>query len=674
MSAYDGLRLRDNDFRILRLSHDRRGLYGRLQNVSFGERVSYAAVSYAWGKPNAEGEIRLGGMVLPISRVLEDILWRLLDFGVRYVWVDQICIDQGSIPERNQQVRRMKDIYAGCEECFVYLGEGTGEDDDVGDLLEGLRLRYDALGIDWRNLPNGRTIKLPRVKENPFPRDGPWEALIDYIITQRYFTRTWVLQEIITSPKVTCIIGEQTVPWSALQSLALDIPVTRLWASNHAAQARVPLSSSPILSTWRLLGSSVNPSSKTNYALGLEAFSKFVALTERKEKRSLFELLQSCRTLQASDPKDKIFALLNVAADADRFPHPDYSMPTEEVYRRYTIVLANQGHHLSLLGTTGDSHGSNGWPSWIPRWEDPHPAFSWESSTKFMAGGARISDPRFRNNSMAVRAHIYDTVATRWKNLSWEHFYPDVTAHVEEISSDLQLRSDGLSDESDVARSIIRLLLCDPREHSGDYFEQPPEMLVTLPGEKGVFVSLANLVDEDGMVNRGLKRWSTLVYLLEDSRREEFRGSHISTMTKSTDGFWAPIFRFMPHYMAEVRRRTPTEKILREYVRNYIGSRGFAYLDYLQGKYQPLCVIGLADAQPARQYGTALGLTLGLAPATVRPGDKVALVRGARAPFILREVSKGKYRNLGQAYVRDVMMGEVANKLSKEDFPYVEIV
>lgn len=48
---------------------------------------------------------------------------------------------------------------------------------------------------------------------------------------------------------------------------------------------------------------------------------------------SLFPLLESLRTRQATDPRDKVFALLNVANDAkDSDPKVDYRKSPTEVY------------------------------------------------------------------------------------------------------------------------------------------------------------------------------------------------------------------------------------------------------------------------------------------------------------------------------------------------------
>ena len=45
----------------------------------------------------------------------------------RLVWIDAICIDQSSIPERNQQVTHMGEIYTKARRVAVWLGEESPE-------------------------------------------------------------------------------------------------------------------------------------------------------------------------------------------------------------------------------------------------------------------------------------------------------------------------------------------------------------------------------------------------------------------------------------------------------------------------------------------------------------------------------------------------------------------
>jgi len=51
-------------------------------------------------------------------------LWRIYrDDPETPAWIDAACIDQLNIPERNEQVRMMQDIYHSAKKVQIFLGE-----------------------------------------------------------------------------------------------------------------------------------------------------------------------------------------------------------------------------------------------------------------------------------------------------------------------------------------------------------------------------------------------------------------------------------------------------------------------------------------------------------------------------------------------------------------------
>jgi hypothetical protein len=73
----------------------------------------FEPISYVWGVGICEYTLVLSNEeVVMINKNLRKALPSLssrCSFG--YLWIDQICINQGSITERNQQVKIMGDIY-----------------------------------------------------------------------------------------------------------------------------------------------------------------------------------------------------------------------------------------------------------------------------------------------------------------------------------------------------------------------------------------------------------------------------------------------------------------------------------------------------------------------------------------------------------------------------------
>jgi hypothetical protein len=94
-------------------------------------------------------------------------------------------------------------------------------------------------------------------------------------------------------------------------------------------------------------------------------------------------------------------------------------------------------------------------------------------------------------------------------------------------------------------------------------------------------------------------------------------------------------------------------------------------IEYLRGEWSPQCLMfgrqRIHDQTPERLF-------MGFCSAECQPGDAIVLVKGARAPCIMRPVGNGQFRNLGQAYIRYIMKGELADCLHEEDWEDIKVV
>jgi len=74
----------------------------------------------------------------------------------------------------------------------------------------------------------------------------------------------------------------------------------------------------------------------------------------------------------STDPKDKLYALLGLAYDSTNFiPHPNYNLTKEEVYKRFTIALLENGYSTYLIllrSAQREMYGAL--PSWVVDWSD----------------------------------------------------------------------------------------------------------------------------------------------------------------------------------------------------------------------------------------------------------------------------------------------------------------
>lgn len=95
-----------------------------LETVSLMARPRYTAFSYVWGDQTHVRHISLNGQSFAVTEHLEDALHTLrLTDTRKCFWIDQLCIDQRSIEDRNRQVNLMGEIYASASEVFVWLDE-----------------------------------------------------------------------------------------------------------------------------------------------------------------------------------------------------------------------------------------------------------------------------------------------------------------------------------------------------------------------------------------------------------------------------------------------------------------------------------------------------------------------------------------------------------------------
>jgi hypothetical protein len=116
------------DFSILDVNNG--SLYDPNTPLALLGTTRYTALSYMWGKAIAEHTVVLNGTPFLIRKNLWDFLHKARkdNFG-GYLWIDALCINQGTVGERNHQVALMGKIYSHADVVIVWLGH-------VGEYIE----------------------------------------------------------------------------------------------------------------------------------------------------------------------------------------------------------------------------------------------------------------------------------------------------------------------------------------------------------------------------------------------------------------------------------------------------------------------------------------------------------------------------------------------------------
>lgn len=291
---------------------DFRSVYFDLDNLP-----PFEAVSYTWADGNGDSSAcksifcGTGRRRLAVTANCENVLrrLRLIDMK-RLIWLVALCIDQSNIEERNNQVRWVSQIYSRAARVLVYLGEATKSSTALFSFLnEPAQVGQDLL----------RKLTLPRKlpERSEYSQEQVIPDLTE-LFSRPWFFRTWVLQEVAFAKQVVAICGPDFVPWDALSILNLNL-------------TRVAFDRGRDPSSW----------SQNSY-LTPKAVPLAARLQHGLDSQSchLWNLLTDTRDCKASDPRDKVFAILGLANDMGTEPFlADYSKSVMESFEDFAAYL-----------------------------------------------------------------------------------------------------------------------------------------------------------------------------------------------------------------------------------------------------------------------------------------------------------------------------------------------
>ncbi|KAK4108829.1 hypothetical protein N656DRAFT_783790 [Canariomyces notabilis] len=220
------------------------------------------------------------------------------------LWVDALCINQGDNAEKGVQLLLMQRIYHAAAEVCMWLGAGDA-DGAACNALEMLRM-LDKVGkakprpeVSQGDIYNQQV--LVDLGFPPFPSRS-WSDLMHFF-RRPYFRRIWILQEMIAaslSSRLYC--GElEPVPWTTLVG-AVAFLQRADWIPRLSAQYDPENNISFVLTTVSI---------GIAWAQGAET---------EQDRHQIRRRTLNTRRFEASDPKDKIFALIGIIND---FGHRD---------------------------------------------------------------------------------------------------------------------------------------------------------------------------------------------------------------------------------------------------------------------------------------------------------------------------------------------------------------
>ncbi|OAP63336.1 hypothetical protein AYL99_02563 [Fonsecaea erecta] len=308
---------------------------------------------------------------LGIYKSADEVLRRFRSVtNTTYLWIDVVCIDQDDMAEKAREVNLMYKVYEKAERTVIWLGPS---DDNTAVAIQYARTlnarsfldEYTPTvmyaGHETQYLQNKSHI-LDVLDTHPQK-----ELLINScakLLLRPWFTRVWTQQEgaLSSSPLVVC--GAEEIPWNQIFALA--------WLFFPRSTMRWPqwfLSDNPSHTYAQLEPNMMFVRSIQRYRLHQMQVANHEPQT--REVGLIYAMFDASR-LKCYDPRDKIYAIRNIATDLaqdDWAPQPDYITPWEDVYTDFAVRMADKGRR-EVLGWSGvcQQEGQSGLPSWAVDW------------------------------------------------------------------------------------------------------------------------------------------------------------------------------------------------------------------------------------------------------------------------------------------------------------------
>lgn len=358
VTGYQFRLLGQNEIRLLHLRHSSWSEVSfRLEHYEITSAPQFCALSYCWGTSARTEQVfcedQHGKTRLSVTNILHGILSSIKDNKLSKalpLWIDQICINQDDNSERSHQVKLMSDIYGTAKMTLIHLGDNSPDSEQGFKTL----LAFIDRKSSWKTRLLGTRIP-PATKWTGWMDGNPHFEHLYGLLQAPWFKRLWVVQEFALSQNRFVICGTKAVSWQDFYAGMQYPEVCRRQEAIGSNILTPPVAFTDAIS---ILDE-------------LDAYAK----ASRNTERELYELIDSFARRDASDPHDKVFALLGLAKGVERLIEEiDYDEPYWTTITRAVHLMIQQSsqrwhsNRLEFLHFADPAEATNfqNGPSWIP--------------------------------------------------------------------------------------------------------------------------------------------------------------------------------------------------------------------------------------------------------------------------------------------------------------------
>lgn len=548
----------------------------------------YKAVSYCWGDPGDRTTIICDGRSLSVPSTLRPFLLQIRAKGRGMVlWIDSICINQTDDDEKASQVRDMHNVYRKAKKTLIWLGPGT-ESSQKGLDFAKILYEFSIVPTDQRTWSHRLRTSMACAGISLHH----WVAFFE-LFDRTWFTRVWIVQEVVLSPNPWIICGDIVLSWISLAKALHYAWSDQLWIMEFHGTINLNL----IL--WMYMTQ--------------EEVSK-------GRKRLHYEILARHRQSVAFDARDTIFGFRGLSGHASFEDHnitPTYKLDAKEVFLDLAVATLTKATNLDFLSIPRlESHNHCAdLPSWVVDWscrvpvcfsllKVEHGCATRRDVLPYNATKNTICKPIIDTEAKCLKLSGYTTDQITSLGRCWE--MPDTggPVSIRKQAATIKKNQDYLMDWISVAGSHPKAVYIND-EAMHDVFWQ-----VCVAG----FFSINKKTTQDNYVR--FEKRNRILRLIPRLGLQDYMWVWVIVAIIER------ILRIVGIPNPEIALRADLSSMINRSI-----------------------------------FRTEKGY-LGLGPAIAETGDRVALLRGGRTPYIVR-LNAGGWEFIGDAYVHGTMDGEL---------------
>jgi hypothetical protein len=370
---YQPLDVQSKEIRLVDLqpAQNRRDpIHCKIRHVKLNAPGEFIALSYAWGDTMNKRPIFVNGRKLLITRNLEQFFREThVSENEQTFWIDAVCINQNNLAERSSQVQIMKEIYSAAIFVLVWLGLKDENSERAFDLIyECYTVAQTALAVPDINQQRTNISAWISSQTSPLFETCSWLAVAD-LLNRPWWSRAWIVQEIVMAKNALFKCGDFVLPWDYFLLVSTAI-INYLGAISRIAVGSYNSSTHPVETDLFL--------SRFSRLSGGAGRVRAIATTKYhgvgdKSSYAFYDILRQHMMANATDPRDKIYAFLGLAAkehtEAAKVP-VDYTIHPADLYRTVTISHLETKRALYILNECYGIGRPNGFSSWCPRFNE----------------------------------------------------------------------------------------------------------------------------------------------------------------------------------------------------------------------------------------------------------------------------------------------------------------